>query len=138
MGGSVARLSEQASVGHPEIDAQHRRLIELADVVAGLSGTADHGRIEAAFDEVVRYTIKHFQFEQEALRLAGYPGLAGHICAHQAIIDRVDDLYARRFSVTAEELLDVLLNRIIGHILTVDPEFRGIFTPSSECGGPSA
>jgi len=128
MGTSALQWSDEMSVGHPVLDEQHQLLVDLANRVKTLFGTDARAAIDAAFEEIVKYTIHHFKFEENVLRAAKYPGLNGHKKIHKKISDSVDDLYAHRDTVTPEQLYSTLYDVIIKHILVDDIKFKDILS----------
>ena len=83
------------AVDIPGIDAQHRRLFQLAEefrmaVVRGEAQTILAGML----DNLVEYTLVHFADEESLMRLHEYPGLAVHIAEHSALTQRVQQFSA--------------------------------------------
>jgi hemerythrin len=74
--------SEEASVGVPELDAQHRRMLELLGEVVRCTesgGTLDSA---APIAELFRYAERHLQQEELWLRVRHYPDYAEHKAEH--------------------------------------------------------
>ena len=66
---------EESSVGIPELDAQHRHLIELLGELVRCAHSGESGGfIPTALQEVNRYAEQHLQREELVLRVCGYPG----------------------------------------------------------------
>jgi len=116
--------SPEMSVGNAEIDIQHRKLLDTANMVGELSGTDDHEVILAALDEVAEYALMHFSFEEALLQHSGFAGFDGHKGQHDVIRECVHTIVRNRELVTADMLNDVM-TRLIRHILTVDREYAG-------------
>src|SRR5271157_3698813 len=76
--------SEESSVGIPELDAQHRHLIELLGELAMCMHSGEGGFAPAALKEVNRSAEWHLQREELVLRIRGYPGYREHKAEHDA------------------------------------------------------
>lgn len=80
-------------LGVPEIDAQHKKLIaianELYDVVKG--SDADYkAKMPVILKKLTDYTQYHFSNEEELMKKIGYVGLDAHKNAHSFFIKEVD------------------------------------------------
>jgi hemerythrin len=78
------------SVGHPEMDRQHKNLMDLVNDLHDrmLSGQAN-AALADVLDRLVQYTQSHFAAEERLLARAGYPGLASQRAEHQALTQQV-------------------------------------------------
>jgi hemerythrin len=85
--------SEKCSVGIPELDAQHRHLIELlGELEKCMHSGEDNGLAEAALKELYRYADWHLQREELVLRIRGYPGYAEHKAEHDVYREKLASL----------------------------------------------
>ncbi len=88
----VFEWKEFFSVGHDDLDDQHKRLFAIVNDL--YEGTR---RDREASDELLRQTIAalgayirtHFAEEERLMRIAGYANLARHKRAHDALVARV-------------------------------------------------
>ena len=112
------------SVGNDEIDLQHQKLMDTANIVRSLSGREDREIILAALDDVVGYTLKHFAFEETLLLKSNYKGFDQHKAQHDTIRECVHTVAKNRDLVTIE-MLDDVMTRLINHIITVDKDYAG-------------
>ncbi|WP_462320665.1 bacteriohemerythrin [Halochromatium sp.] len=75
------------SVDVPEIDQDHRRLLELFN---RLGHAVDAGEpqayIDAVMDELISCTDWHFRHEERLMEKYAYPGLHEHRAEHQDLI----------------------------------------------------
>jgi len=86
---------QEYSVGVPELDAQHRHMIEL---LAGLVKFTNSGGVVDPFTalaEVNRYAEEHLQQEELILSVRGYPDYARHKAEHDAYRKKAAALQAR-------------------------------------------
>lgn len=76
----MARLQwrDEYSVGDAELDAQHKVLIDLINMLE------DESAVGAVLKALQRYVDEHFREEERRMEAAGYPDLAAHIEQHKA------------------------------------------------------
>lgn len=117
----------QYSVGHPEIDEQHKRLVglinQLHEAMKAGGRPEDLMRI---MNELVNYTRYHFAHEEKLMQQAGYSDLAAHQRVHRSMVEQVEKLRqeagANRagFSI---KLMGFLKNWLTDHILGSDMKY---------------
>lgn len=84
---------DESSVGIPELDAQHRHLIELLGELVRCPHSGENGGFApTALKEVNRYAEQHLQREELVLRVRGYPGYTEHKAEHDAYRKKVASL----------------------------------------------
>ncbi|BAL23574.1 bacteriohemerythrin [Azoarcus sp. KH32C] len=111
------------ATGHNDIDAQHRKLIELANRLNEMMQRGeDRGGVGAVLDELIRYTAFHFEFEETMMKQANYPDLFRHQQEHKQL---VADVVARktqfdRGEALSSELLSFLRDWLVNHIMKTD------------------
>jgi hemerythrin len=76
------------SVDVPEIDADHRKLVDLFNLLnhAVAEGEAK-AYVEAVMEELVSCTVWHFRHEERLMLKYGYAGFAEHKSEHEALIE---------------------------------------------------
>ncbi|ESQ12408.1 MAG TPA: hypothetical protein DDY14_05940 [Chromatiaceae bacterium] len=112
------------SVEIPEIDEDHRRLVDLYNLlnhaVADGESTA---YVEALTEELVACTIWHFRHEERLMLKYDYDGLAEHRSEHADLIASVKELqqklHEQRKALSNEEIL-FLEHWLVGHIFGAD------------------
>ena len=79
--------------GHPQIDAEHRRLVEIVNRLndAMLAGRGQD-ELSGIFDDLAAYTRTHFTAEEAISRRAGYEGHAEHKQLHEELLAKVSEL----------------------------------------------
>ncbi len=121
--GPLLEWNGALATGMPDVDTQHRKLIELANRLNESMQRGDgRGAIGAVLDELIQYTAFHFEFEEKMMKEARYPGFAAHqgehkklvadVLAHKAKFDRGEALSA--------ELLSFIRDWLVNHILKTD------------------
>jgi len=121
---SMFQWKQEYSVGHPQIDEQHKRLFELADelhaaMLAG-KGKESLGKI---LGSLVAYTKAHFATEERLMQAHRYPGYAVHKAAHDTLTSRVikfqKEFEAGHATITVD-LLQFLKDWLTHHIGETD------------------
>ena len=126
------RWTTAMSVGVPELDEDHKGLIEVINLLKQHSG-ADAGSdvIRQCLVSLMRYAQVHFGREERVMTICTFPGLAHHQEEHRVFVDRMKEI-DRRFAddpdglsaFVAEELVDYLSNWLRHHILIEDMAYR--------------
>lgn len=108
----------------PQIDEQHRKLVDLLNSLhdAMMSG---HGKevLDKTFQELIKYTIFHFQFEEKLLKMDMNPGFMNHLKEHNKFSKKaieMQDRFIRGDFLITTELLLFLKNWLIHHIKISD------------------
>lgn len=129
--------TERFSVGRPEFDAQHKKLIEMINELADCQrlsvdspGTAQLLQAKQTFHQVLTemfdYTQLHFNVEEAYLQAIGYPQSQAHQQEHASFIEKLAALSL----AAAEDDLDMagvhhyLKGWLFGHILQSDMAYR--------------
>ncbi|MCP4502534.1 MAG: hemerythrin family protein [Deltaproteobacteria bacterium] len=119
--------SDVFSVGVSQIDTQHKALIDRMNLLYDYHvQQAPKAKVIAALDDLVGYTVKHFTWEEAAMRKAGYAGLEGHIEHHQKLLTQVGEIHEKIKSGQREldeGLMNFLKNWLQGHILGIDKKY---------------
>lgn len=85
--------SDSYLLGIPEIDNQHKKLIQIAnELYAAATGTDEAYGLNMAkvLKKLTDYTVYHFSNEEEFMRKYGYSGLDIHKTAHDNFINEVN------------------------------------------------
>jgi hemerythrin-like metal-binding protein len=131
--------SEECSVGIPELDAQHRHLIELLGDLMRSAYSGESGSFApTALKNVTRYAERHLQREELLLRVRRYPSYVEHKAEHDAYREKVASLEARpnRRDIGIR-IANFLTEWWRFHILTSDQQYARFFRPSHERGSPA-
>jgi hemerythrin-like metal-binding protein len=111
--------------GLNDVDAQHRRLVDLLNSLASQLDDNVPAQIDALLGELARYTVYHFQCEENLMAEVGLDEVhvAGHRAAHQKFIAQVQAwMHTRNMAgqISTQQLVDYLANWLIFHILGED------------------
>ncbi|WP_347987062.1 bacteriohemerythrin [Methylomonas sp. AM2-LC] len=123
---SILNWNDQLMVGITSVDEQHKQLVTLInqlDEVVALG--ADQQTIIDTVNELVDYTIYHFQHEDELMLKANYNPdmLAKHREQHQEFADKMQAVQAEaklNIRVISKDLLDFLVDWLCHHTLKTD------------------
>jgi len=116
--------SPAISVGHDEIDRQHRVLIDIANRLnAAMQKGQGRAATGALLKELVDYTVEHFAFEERLMEKHAYADRPRHIAEHRHLVDDVlkfkRDFDAGNTSVSIE-LLGFIRDWLVNHIVKLD------------------
>ena len=136
--------SDDLSVGVDVIDEDHQAFFRLADLLRDIIGRPDESQdmlVETAINLLVEYVTGHFLREESAMAAAGYQFLAEHVAAHQAFAARASQIaqaYRGGDKDVAATVADLVNRWIVGHIRTMDMQYRGILTNENVDDRPMA
>lgn len=111
-------------VGYGDIDAQHKRLVELVNQLDDAM-RAGHGRdvVGGVLNELIRYTVHHFAFEEKLMDQFGIASAAAHKAEHKKLVADVS-AFKTKFdagsAAVTTELMTFLRNWLSNHILKTD------------------
>ena len=114
------------SVDVPEIDEDHRRLVDLFNILnrsVEQGDSADY--IEAVMEELIACTVWHFRHEERLMLKHAYPGGGEHKAEHEELIASAKALQQKLLhegrTVVGEDL-QFLEHWLTGHILGTDKD----------------
>ncbi|EME70044.1 hypothetical protein H261_10194 [Paramagnetospirillum caucaseum] len=116
------------SIGVPDLDADHRALVELINDFEANLESGDEGGTGNAMRDLVGLIADHFSREENLLSGIGCPSFYAHRDSHDAVADRIH-LLRRRYLVATEAsvrhdiaatLLGFIRTSLMDHILTED------------------
>jgi hemerythrin len=112
------------SVQVDEIDQDHRRLIDLFNILnhSVEEGDAKH-YISAVLDELISCTAWHFKHEERLMLKYKYAGLEEHKTEHLELIDSakaLQDKFQQTDNQLSNEDIEFLEHWLTGHILSAD------------------
>ncbi len=125
--------NDNFSTGIPEIDDQHRRLIELLNVlVSHLAYQADAPALNAIFEELKDYTVVHFQAEELIWDKHFHDDswAAWHKKSHTGFIEKVIELKAKEATKSLDEVIEDIVSFLTHwlalHILESDRRMANV------------
>lgn len=112
------------SVGVDEIDEDHRKLIDIFNLLnhAVIEGESPD-YLAAVLDELITCTVWHFSHEERLMLKYGYEKIEEHKAVHQKLIEGARDLQQKILQADnsiAGENIEYLERWLTEHILTDD------------------
>ena len=111
-------------VGVDKIDAQHKHLVHLINVLFNSLGSKDkEDDLKKVFLELYSYAINHFTAEEALMLERKSPGLETHKMEHQEFIQKVNDFKDKYLKGDAKvnlEMLNFLKDWLLNHIAGTD------------------
>jgi hemerythrin len=116
----IIAWSEAFDVGIPEIDGQHRDLIETFNrLVDTLHSEEGQVLPLVIMNELTGKAKVHADYEENLMRTTGYPGTAAHAEEHRNFIRDIGDLSQRMLTTGKPDLqhgsLKILGRRLLDH-----------------------
>jgi hemerythrin-like metal-binding protein len=117
----------EMSVGNAAIDHDHQNLIALFNQL-GLSQIVGNRHVVSwVLDEMVNYTLSHFQREEELLEKCNYPDLENHRRIHHNAVTKIKEI-RQQYNLGLRdhietELIAFLSNWLSDHILGEDRKY---------------
>ena len=127
-------------IGIDSVDHQHQQLVALInrlDEVVTLG--AEQQTIVNTVDELVEYTVYHFQHEEELMQKANYNKemFAKHLEQHHEFVDKMLQVQAKvkiDISIISKDLLDYLVDWLCHHTLKTDKVMAISLTKGIDAG----
>ena len=117
------------SLGIEEIDAQHKKLVEIINRFYNAFYNNKHKRvISGILSQLVEYAKYHFTTEEQYFERLNYPDANYHITEHKRFIIEINRLIKANKSnpgATAFKLITFLQQWLTGHILISDKRYAG-------------
>ena len=123
--------TDDLSVGIKEIDNQHQHLIQIINTLYdAMKAGKGHEVLGKTLDELVHYTVSHFQTEEKFFQKFNYPETDEHKKEHQDFVEKVEKSYSEfqngSMSVTTT-LLPFLSKWLFSHIRGTDKKYAKFF-----------
>lgn len=119
-GGAALTWSDDLSVGHPQIDREHRELVALFGALTDPARHGDRAYRDQCLAALLSHVHVHFEHEEALMRRHGYPDAARHRDAHLFLLDQLNRFMtlARTHpdDVSDEDLLPFVASWLVDHI----------------------
>ena len=132
--------SAKYSIGNAQIDAEHQRLIELANDVATFAGSGEKLlRIKGAIVALYDYVKIHFQHEEEYMLQLGYPQYEEHQKLHEGIIAEMNAImkHSGNLDMLVYKFKRLMNAWVLEHILTEDSRITPAKKPEETADSPT-
>ena len=119
--------SDNLSVNIKEIDAEHKKLIDMINELHSAMGSGK-GReaMGTILTGLVDYTKTHFAYEEKLFQQHAYPGYLAHKGQHDALTKQVVEVMTKfksGQSVVTVEVMNFLKDWLSNHIQTTDKKY---------------
>lgn len=112
------------SVGVDEIDDDHRKLVNLFNILRhSITEGAAPDYLQAILEEMINCTVWHFSHEERLMLKYGYEDIAEHKTEHRELISSARELQQKILQeggLVANEDIEFLEHWLTEHILTAD------------------
>lgn len=120
--------SAKYSIGIAQIDAEHQKLVELANDVTTFAGSGEKlPRIKGAIVALYDYVKIHFQHEEEYMLQRGYTGYEKHKKLHEEIIAEMNGimLHSSNLDALVYKFKRLMKVWVLEHIILEDHKISG-------------
>ena len=128
---SLITWSDNMSVGVAKIDKEHRKLIELINLLHSEMAAGKSNQVMGkVLDELIAYTKGHFAMEETLFRTYSYPQASAHTQEHDALTKKVLDLqgeFKAGKTFIGAPTLNFLRDWLTQHILKQDMAYKLFF-----------
>jgi hemerythrin len=124
--------NDSYSVNIKEIDSQHKILIGLINELHdGMKVGKGKEILEKTLDELIKYTVYHFDYEEKLFTSYKYPESSSHKMAHTSLIQQVKTLkenYDSGKTVLTMDVMNFLKDWLGNHIIGTDKKYSTFLT----------
>lgn len=119
--------SDEYSVNIREIDSQHKKLVKLITLLQKETDVNNHHKaVNEILEELIKYTVYHFSFEESLFAQYSYPETRNHIRAHTDLIEQLKSFLNEFHSsgnVLPIDLINFLQKWLLDHIVGEDKKY---------------
>ncbi|MFA7278813.1 MAG: hemerythrin domain-containing protein [Sterolibacterium sp.] len=148
----LIQWGDHLSVGHPEIDAQHKEIYEFgAEIYEDWREGVRVGELRIATDRLLKLLRAHFVYEERLLAGIGYGDLKQHVAEHRSMLKELQDM-RDHFETLGDDddspggsvlspnwsVMRFILGFSLGHVMTSDMSYSQSLIASSKATTPAA
>jgi len=137
-GGSLLRSyqwQDRFLVGHPEIDADHRRFFDhFRDMASCVDDPGAGAALDMLFTDCVADLIRHHATEEHIVARHGFAGLAEHKSRHRTLAYQAKAALAMGRDGEWMTALMLLSTLVLEHVAMEDANFRTCFARVAAAG----
>lgn len=135
----------QLNVDHPQIDAQHQGIFDIATEIAEIwHQRGDLVRLKTVAGKLAKVLDAHFRYEEQELADINYTKLEEHRAEHKMMLADLQRIRDRLDQMTGSEIrsepgfmvLSFVLGVTVGHISHSDMDYRAFAHRESTSGTP--
>jgi len=117
-------------IGHAMIDADHRKLVEIANRVAEVLNKGDARYAVVLMQHFVEVAREHFDKEEALMRDIRFKGIDAHVRYHRLLLSSAASVMAQCESGKDIELIqesfEMLANCLLDDVISGDEELRSV------------
>lgn len=123
--------NDKMSVSHPEMDNQHKKLIDMINTFYdNIKSEKQKENLATLLDEMIKYTDYHFKAEEKIWNVPQYGQSEAHKAQHSQFVNKIKDVYQRFASgqtVMSMEVTGFLKKWLTDHIMGMDQTYSVLF-----------
>ena len=125
------RWDKALELGIPEIDAQHKKLVDLTnELYNAVSKGSDAAALQKILQGLAEYAAEHFATEEKYFDQFGYSDAHAHRKQHEAFVSKVADFYKEFDEGDPKlpmEMMVFLRQWLVKHIQRSDSQYVPLF-----------
>lgn len=130
--GDWIMFDDSHRIGIPEMDEQHRELIQLVNRLnLALRNNEDDGVVVAKFQEMIKFTVHHFKTEECLMAHYRYPAQEAHAREHERLVSEVQRLVGQLHHGSELLILQAIKDWLLNHIRG-DDKYLGAYLAQQE------
>jgi hemerythrin len=147
----LIKWGDHLSVGHPEIDAQHKEIYEFgADIYESWRHGVRLGELRVATDRLLKLLRAHFIYEERLLAGIGYGDLKQHVAEHRSMLKELQDMRDHFETLSDDDdspggsvlspnwsVMRFILGFSLGHVMTSDMSYSQLLMASRKAENPA-
>ena len=147
----LIQWGEHLSVGHPDIDAQHKEIYEFgAEIYDSWRDGVRIGELRLSTDKLLKLLRAHFTYEERLLAGIGYGALKQHVAEHRSMLKELQDMRDHFETVSDDDdspggsvlspnwtVMRFILGFALGHVLTSDMSYSQSLIASQKASKPA-
>lgn len=117
--------SEEYCIGIKEIDAQHKKFVELAKPLFQAEDLLSKERIKEILYALREYMKRHFQEEEKYMQAVGFDALSQHIKQHEGFVQELATVVHTPAKLPIiQAKIKVIIKKFIKHIQNEDLKIK--------------
>ncbi len=124
--GDMLQWSDSFSVSSPQMDAQHKKLMDMVNrLYAAMRSGRANSVVAQILDDLVSYTATHFADEENLMKLYKYPGLGEQQAMHKELVRQALELQQQvhQGQPLGTKVFHFLKGWLINHIQNEDRKY---------------
>ena len=147
----LIQWGDHLSVGHPEIDAQHKEIYDFgAEIYESWRDGVRLGELRIAAENLMRLLRAHFLYEERLLAGIGYSDLKQHVAEHRSMLKELQDMRDHFDTLSDDDdspggsvlspnwtVMRFILGFSLGHVMTSDMSYCQSLMASGKAAAPA-